>query len=176
VLSGSSWPSRLQLRLVQTVARAEARRIGRRNNSALLHKIGFENFNKAFRPARTAFDWLSTDQHEVDRYVDDPLCGGPYTCGLWLDLIAGLLAITSRKALQKIPADLPILITGGASDPVGGQTAMTALAKNFARSGHRRVRLMIYPQGRHEMLHETNRRQVMNDWLDWLQATSGSAH
>lgn len=176
VLSASTWPSRLQLRLVQILALAEARRIGRRNHSALLHKIGFENFNRAFQPARTEFDWLSRDLHEVDRYVDDPLCGGPYSCALWLDLIAGLLAISSRKALQKIAPDLPTLITGGAIDPVGGTRGMTALAEHYMQSGHRQVRLMIYPQGRHEMLHETNREQVTKDWLDWLQATSRSGH
>ena len=27
----------------------------------------------------------------------------------------------------------------------------------------------LYPGGRHEMLHETNRREVMEDLLDWME-------
>jgi len=176
LLSASTWPSRLQLRAAQFLALVESRRIGRRSHSALLQKIGFEDFNKAFQPARTERDWLSADPHEVDRYIQDPLCGGPCSCGLWLDLITGLLAISSRKALQQISPELPILITGGAIDSVGGKQGMTALAKHYMQTGHRQVQLMIYPQGRHEMLHEINRKQVAKDWLDWLQATSRNAH
>jgi alpha-beta hydrolase superfamily lysophospholipase len=33
---------------------------------------------------------------------------------------------------------------------------------------HQRVKLKIYPDGRHEMLNEVNRDEVMADWLDWI--------
>jgi alpha-beta hydrolase superfamily lysophospholipase len=33
---------------------------------------------------------------------------------------------------------------------------------------HQRVKLKIYPDGRHEMLNETNREEVTADWLAWI--------
>ncbi len=128
ILSGSTWPARPALVVGRLLARIIAWRHGLEDASPLLDKLGFGNFNKQFEPARTELDWLSRDTREVDAYIEDPLCGGPYSTGLWCDLLGGLLAISRDDALQQIPADLPILVTGGADDPVGGEDRMTELA------------------------------------------------
>lgn len=175
ILSGSTWPSRIQLALGAMLARIESWRLAKHHESTLLDKLGFGNFNRPFRPARTELDWLSRDEAEVDKYIADPLCGGPYTVGLWLDLTAGLREITSDAALQRIDASMPILITGGEADPIGGDKGMSRLLTHYAQTGHQRLRAKIYPGGRHEMLNETNRDEVTRDWLDWILATSRSA-
>jgi alpha-beta hydrolase superfamily lysophospholipase len=130
--------------------------------------LGFDSLNKRFEPARTPFDWLSRDEAEVDRYIEDPLCGGPYTAGLWVDFLGGLLRVTSDRALNRIPAELPILIAGGASDPVGGDDGLGKLMLHYAQTLHSRLTLKLYPDGRHEMLNEINRDEVTADWLDWV--------
>ena len=78
--------------------------------------------------------------------------------------------IASDSELNRIPADLPILITGGSDDPVGGEDSMTRLTVHYAQTGHQRVTIKIYPEGRHEMLNETNRDEVTGDWLDWIDS------
>ena len=114
LLSGSSWPQRMQLLPGRLLAKLESFRVGKRGNSALINALGFSAFNRPFRPVRTEMDWLSRDEAEVDRYVADPLCGGPFTCGLWLDFLGGLFELGSDHALTRIPADLPILVTAAA--------------------------------------------------------------
>ena len=168
ILSGSTWPSRLQLSILQLLARFESWRHGKSGGSALLDKLGFGAFNKPFEPARTELDWLSREPSEVDAYIDDPLCGGPYTTGLWLDLLHGLLSISKNEALQQISQDLPILITGGANDPVGGERGMNELASRYKATGHASLSTKIYPDGRHEMLNETNRDEFTDDLLRWI--------
>ncbi len=170
ILSASTWSSRPALYAAYMIAKIEYWRRGAHVSSPLLDRLGFGSFNKAFEPARTGLDWLSRDATEVDKYVADPLCGGPYSCGLWLDLIGGLLAITSDNAISQIRADLPILISGGASDPVGGDKGMTRLTMHYAQTGHQRITVKIYAAGRHEMLNETNRDEVTDDWLNWIIA------
>jgi len=170
LLSGSSWPQRMQLLPGRLLAKLESFRVGKRGNSALINALGFSAFNRPFRPVRTEMDWLSRDETEVDRYVADPLCGGPFTCGLWLDFLGGLFELGSDNALARVPAELPILITGGSADPVGGDKGMTRLAMHYMHTMHQRVKLKIYPDGRHEMLNEINREEVTADWLDWIDA------
>jgi alpha-beta hydrolase superfamily lysophospholipase len=175
ILSASTWPSRPLVLLAATLAKVEGWRLGAHRNSAVMQRLGFSDFNKPFHPARTNSDWLSRDDSEVDAYIANPLCGGPYSAQLWSDLTAGLLGISSDAALRRIPADLPILITGGELDPVGGDKGMGRLAMHYAQTGHERVTVKIYPQGRHEMLNDIVRDEVTRDWIDWIFATSRSA-
>jgi len=169
ILSASTWPAKARLLPGQILARIESWRHGLRGKSALLDKLGFGDFNKPFAPARTELDWLSRDQAEVDAYVNDPLCGGPYSCGLWMDLLGGLKSIASDRELQRIQSDLPILLTGGSDDPVGGQRGITELAMHYAKSGHSRLSTKIYRDGRHEMFNEVNRDEFSDDLLNWIE-------
>jgi len=175
ILSASTWQSRALLLLGSLLAKVEGWRLGKHRSSTLLNRLGYGNLNKPFHPARTESDWLSRDESEVDKFIADPLFGGPYTTGLWSDLTAGLFEVASDHALRRIPADLPILITGGEVDPVGGDKGMTKLALHYAQTGHQRLRVRIYADGRHEMLNEINRDEVTRDWLDWIQTTSRNA-
>jgi len=174
LLSGSSWPQRIQTIPGRLLAKLESLRVGRRGNSALVNALGFNAFNRPFRPIRTEMDWLSRDEAEVDRYIADPLCGGPFTCGLWLDFLGGLFDLGSDHALSRIPSDLPILISGGSADPVGGEKGMTRLAMRYMQTLHQRVKLKLYPEGRHEMLNEVNRDEVTGDWLEWIDQVARS--
>ena len=168
ILSGSTWPSRIEAKIARVLARFIAWRRGKHSASPFLDKQGFGHFNKRFEPARTDFDWLSRDPTEVDAYIDDPLCGGPYTTGLWIDLLGGLLDYSSDQALRRIPEKLPILITGGVDDPVGGENGMKKLAAHYEDTGHVQLSTKVYEGGRHEMLNETNRDEFTDDLLGWI--------
>ncbi len=169
ILSASTWPSILRLVPGRSIAALESWRLGPRGNSVLLDKLGFGDFNNRFNPCRTEFDWLSRDEAEVDAYINDPLCGGPFSCRLWLDLLGGLIKIAGDDALRRVPADLPILITGGEDDPVGGDRGLTKLATHYAQTMHGRLKLKIYPGGRHEMFNETNRDEFSKDLTSWAK-------
>ena len=45
---------------------------------------------------------------------------------------------------------------------------MGELMLRLAQTGHSRLTLKLYPEGRHEMLTDTNRDEVTRDWLDWI--------
>jgi len=171
VLSGATWPNRMQLRIGRLLATVAVWISGPQEKSAMLNKMSFGDFNKRFAPNRTDFDWISRDTSEVDKYVADPLCGAPSSNQLWRDLLGGMLSISTAKALSQI-ADIPILIMGGALDPVGGAARLTALAAAYRNSRHSQISLKIYPDGRHEMLNEINHDLVTTDVLEWCHAVT----
>ena len=174
LLSASAWPSRIELVPGRLIAYLEGWRLSPAARSPLLQKLFFGKFNRRFRPNRTESDWLSRDEAEVDKYVADPLCGGPFSCRLWQDFLAGLWELGSDAALNRIPSGLPVLISGGSADPVGGEKGMSKLLLHYAQTGHGRVKFKLYPDGRHEMLNESNRDEVTGDWLDWIANVTGT--
>ena len=93
------------------------------------------------------------------------------------DRIRSASGPTSRQGLVDGPVpELPILITGGADDPVGGERGMHKLSEHYAVTGHRHLAAKIYPGGRHEMLNETNREEFTTDVLRWIDSALGGHH
>ena len=170
ILSGSTLASRLTLLSGHLAARCMSVLHGPRRVSHYLNQAGLGKLNDAFEPARTPFDWLSRDAREVDRYVDDPYCGGQYSNQLWADLTGGMLEISTHAALKMICPDTPLLIIGGDDDPIGGRRGLGRLKDAYISSQHGRVTLQLYPGGRHEMLNETNREEVTADIIGWIQS------
>jgi alpha-beta hydrolase superfamily lysophospholipase len=168
ILSASTFSPRMQVRLARMLAMLLMAHSGSRGKSPVLNQLGFGNFNKRFAPTRTDFDWLSRDAAEVDKYIADPHCGMPLSNRLWHDLLGGLLEVTSLRTLRGISVTLPILITGGESDPVGGRRGQGMLARAYRSTGHLDVTLKLYPEGRHEMLNEVNRDEFTQDVLHWI--------
>ena len=154
------------------VAALEARTLGRRHTSKTMNTLTFGQYNAAFKPNRTDFDWLSRDPVEVDAYIADPRCGEVFTAGFYVDLLGGLEQINRDDQVARIPDDLPVLLISGDMDPVGGKAGkgVTAVAAQLRKAGVRDVTLTLYPGARHELLNETNRDEVTADVLAWVAA------
>lgn len=105
---------------------------------------------------------------EVDKYIDDPLCGFICTTRFYRDLLGGLLAVNSKANIARIPKDLPICLMSGDQDPVGefGQ-GILAVASKY-REEDLPVSMQLFSGARHEILNEINRDEVMNAMIDWM--------
>jgi alpha-beta hydrolase superfamily lysophospholipase len=128
--------------------------------------------NAAFEPARTDYDWLSRDEAEVDKYIADPLCGFDMQRVRRPENRAnpGLLADTER--LKGIRSDLPCLFVAGEKDPINRNLeGLRSLERRWHNAGVKRIDTLYYAGGRHEMLNETNRDEVMADIIGWLKKT-----
>jgi len=135
-------------------------------------------FNEPFEPARTRYDWLSRDPAEVDAYIADPLSGDemPLTVAYARGVFALAVGAATPGAVGRLPAGLPVLLLSGRLDPVGGSDAVqvTALARLFTERGLP-VQQHVYPDARHEVFNETNRDEVTDDLLAWLDERFGAA-
>jgi alpha-beta hydrolase superfamily lysophospholipase len=170
-LSGSNGKPPAIATLGRLIARAERLRLGKRGKSQVIFQMWFGDFNKAFKPARTAFDWLSRDEKEVDAYVADPYCGFPFTTQLAIDVLDALPRVTSPDSLAAIRKDMPIYVFSGERDPVGAN--IQGLIADLKAAGFAKLTTRIYPGARHETLNETNRDEVTRDLIAWLDGVVG---
>ena len=169
ILSGAAGPANFLTAIGMNVASLEMLRLGATGRSNLLNTLSFGGFNKQFQPSRTAFDWLSRDEKEVDKYIADPFCGGIFPARFFFDLTNFMRQINNPSQLKKIPQDLPLYFFSGQNDPVGANTkGVTKLIKMFKKLGIADVSFKFYEGGRHEMLNEINREIVMADVIQWL--------
>jgi len=168
-LSGSRGKPDLHVYLARILGFCERKRLGPDAPSVFLHRFSLKEANKAFRPIRTDFDWLSRDTVRVDEFVRDPFCGWAGPSQLWIDLTYGLIQIARPENQRRIPANLPVYIFGGTRDPINaGCKGLKQLIEAYRRAGLTNIRYKFYREARHETLNEINRDEVAADLLAWL--------
>jgi alpha-beta hydrolase superfamily lysophospholipase len=177
VLSGSAGAPNALVAVARLIARFERLRLGARGNSGLMREVAFAPYRWQFRPVRTAYDWLSRDSAEVDKYIADPLCGFRPSAQLWIDMLDALGSVADPKRQRRIPKELPIYILAGDRDPVSDKTkSLQQLLNSYRRAGLTQVTHKFYAGGRHNVFDETNRAEVVRDllaWMDRLFAVAG---
>ncbi len=170
VLSGTGWYPRLICALGALAARFSPQS----KPAPLVDKLAFSSNNKSFAPARTPFDWLSRDEAEVDKYIQDPLCGFIFTGSAYRDFFGGLSRLTKKSRLLSLPKDLPVYLMSGACDPVGQMgKGVETVAAQYRAAGVRSVTVKLYEGARHELFNETNRDAVLDDLAAWLDEHVG---
>lgn len=153
--------------VAKLIAAHEIKKNGPTAPSPALNELSFGSYNKAFKPNRTEFDWLSVNADNVDTYIKDDECGYCFTAGAFRDLFNGLSEIGSKKWAEKV-AKKPIMIISGAEDPVGANgKGPKQVASWLMETGHD-VTLKLYEGMRHEIHNETGREKVYMDILSFI--------
>jgi len=126
--------------------------------------------NSVYANPRTPYDWLSRDETEVDRYIADPFCGirfTPESAASFAELRSGGMTETE---LSSVRTGFPVYVFVGDEDPINQKlAALTPLVEAYQAAGLA-VTLKVYEGGRHEMLNEINRGEVVADLKAWLKA------
>ena len=136
----------------------------------LFYSLSIGAYNKQFAPARTGADWICRDEKVVDAYLADPLCNFQTTAGMNHAMMTGLQYVANKKNLSKMDKTTPIYFFAGDKDPVGASgKGVEKVARWFREAGVKEVQIKLYPGGRHEMLNETNKEEVWQDTLTWLE-------
>lgn len=170
VLAGSSWEPPWFARLSARLAALECLRQGEAGRSRLVHALTWGAFDRDVGGRGRDFAWISRDEAVLEGYLADPWCGFQPSNGFWRDFLRdGLAEIFRPRALREVPTSLPVCLFAGDRDPVGHRGRGPArLARELRRAGVRDVTLRLYPGARHDVLHETNREEVLRDLLGWL--------
>ena len=144
---------------------------GKRAKSKLLTGMSFKGNNDPFKPTKTPFDWLSRNYERNLDYQQDEFCGTVFTNRFFYDMFSMLIYLNNKKSYENTPKDLPIFIFAGSMDPVGGFGKEVKLVyNNYKNIGVKDIKLKLYDEGRHEMLSETNRKEVFTEIYEWLEA------
>ena len=169
ILSGTGHQSPALVLGGNVAASVMAKLNGAMGDGTKLDSLAFGSYLSKIENPRTKFDWLSRDAEQVDKYIADPLCGFVGKIGLYRDMMQGIKFITDKKNIAQMNKEKPVYFMSGDGDPVGDYGKGVERAyKAFCDAGLHDVFMRLYPGGRHEMLNETNKEQVYQDILNWL--------
>ncbi|MCL6477112.1 MAG: alpha/beta hydrolase [Peptococcaceae bacterium] len=169
IFSGSAMIPEADVKPGIIIASIQKAFLGERKKSNFFHKLSFSNYNKKFADEHKEFAWLSRDQEEVKKYVDDPYCGAVFSIGFYYYFFKGLAKLHKPDKVSKIPKELPVFIISGSEDPVGGYGAnVEKLYKMYKDLGMKDLEIKLYPGARHEVFNEINRDEVFNDVANWI--------
>ncbi|MHA1728039.1 MAG: alpha/beta fold hydrolase [Promethearchaeota archaeon] len=173
ILSGSTGKQDM-LQIVKWIAKREIKKVGYDGPSVKLDEIVLASNNKPFKKtAKTKFDWLSRDEGEVKKYIDDPYCGFICTAGYYLALGLNAEQLWRKENEAKIPKDLPIFFIAGTKDSVSKNTKkVKALMKRYKKNGLINISHKFYADARHELNHELKetRQEVFQDVINWINS------
>lgn len=171
IIMGTGCGKGLLGKMGKLICKSQIRKGGTKSPGVTMNKLSFGAYNKAFEPVATDFDWLSRDAKEVEKYIKDDRCGFLCTNGFFYDLLTGIEFANSRANARKLPKDLPLLIISGEMDPVGDfGKGVRKVYDLYTDAGVVDVTLKLIPGARHEILNETNRKEVYGILADWLDA------
>ena len=172
ILSGTrGGANKIQLKIGGILARRAAKKSPTAPNKRL-DDMNLKPLNKrwAKEPGATTHEWLCSDKEVVKKYLDDPLCGFTMPSGFFVDMLNGFNKIWKKSNEQKIPKNLPIYFLAGELCPVSQETkSIDKLMKRYQSYGIKDIEHKYYPNDRHEIYNEVNKKEVYEDVANWLE-------
>ena len=170
IIMGTGYIPNFKIAIAKMMANKEAKKVGEENTSPVIKSLTFETYNKLFKPNRTAFDWLCSNEEALDEYIKDPLRGENYSAGLFREMLTGMQYTAELKNIQKMNKKIPIFLLSGDKDPVGEfGKGVIKTHEIFKKAGIEDVEIKLYPNLRHDILHEKCKDTIYNDIYLWLK-------
>jgi alpha-beta hydrolase superfamily lysophospholipase len=168
VLLGHSWGSFIAQKIINKKSDAYDAVILSGSALTMPGYIATGDFNKVWKklPGSTGYEWLSRDLEVQKRFLEDPLTF--LAAAMQVFGISNSLKLFGKPS-KKVRSDLPILVQVGEADPIGGEYSNKALVDAYRKnSGTQDIELFVYYDARHEIYNEINKKEIIQDLLNWL--------
>ena len=170
IICGTTEQYGMKHRFAMLLARILSRKNGTKK-SEFVNRLGFKGYNSRIKNRNSDFDWLTSDENEVEKYILDKDCGYLCTNMFFLDLLTLIKEASNKNNIEKINKKLPILFISGKADPVGGYgKGVLKSYRKYKKVGLKNIKIKLYAQMRHEVLNEIDKDKVYLDIYKFLES------
>lgn len=139
---------------------------GKDAKAKMINNLTMNSYAKNFEDG----NWLTRDNKIFENYKQDEFCGNICSANFYVSMFKGIKGIYKKSNLLKVPKTKPFLILSGSCDPVGGNGKLVLkLEKLYQKLGVKTVEMKLYDGARHEILNETNKQEVFDDVLNFVE-------
>ncbi|MFW5780435.1 MAG: alpha/beta fold hydrolase [Bacillota bacterium] len=168
ILSGTAYMKSPLLAMGYLIASVQNLLVGGDKPGKLIDKMSFGAFNKPFESQGQKFAWLSRDTKQVEKYEKDPYCGYVMSIEFYRSFFKGIMGMYGEES-KNINKKLPILIAVGSDDPVSQNAKLADKLHKFYKKLELNVEYKVYEGARHEILNETNNKEVYEDFKKFIE-------
>lgn len=161
ILSGSSYMKGAIVsagRLLACISRIFK---GRSADAKLIEAVSIKGYGKSFENG----NWLTRDERVWEKYNADEMCGQVFPVAFYASMFKQLPK-NYKKLKNSVGYRPSIFILAGDQDPVGNFSKGVKKLYNVYKSAGFDVEMKLYAGGRHEMLNEINRDEVIHDIVE----------
>ncbi len=169
IVQGTGYPNDAKVFAGKILAHIQFAVFGGYHRASLLNKIAFSGYLSRIKNAKTSSDWICTDDEIVSEYIKDPLCTFIFTVNGFLTMSRLLESVNDKERMALIPKTLPILVTAGKEDPVGGYgKQVESLYNVYKNEIGLNAELKLYDNMRHEIHNEIGKEKVFENHFKWI--------
>lgn len=169
IICGTCEPFSLKHSFFLFIAKSFSYLFGKRKKSKFLNSLAFLGYNKKIKVKKTDFDWLSSNEEEVYKYILDKKCGFFCTNQFFVDLLKLIKDISKKENIKNVRKNIPLFFISGSMDPVGEYKRGVLKTFKLYKNEKLNVKLKFYKNLRHEILNEVNKEIVYIDILNFLK-------
>ena len=141
----------------------------KRSPGKFVDKIAFGAYNKRIPNPKTNFDWVTSDEKEVEKYCADELAGFLFTNKGFTDLFTLVLRMQGKSAYENLPVGKKVMLTYGTEDPVAGYGEGAHKVCDKLRAKGIEVVEKNYGPYRHEIQNESVRYDYFRDIAEFAR-------
>lgn len=135
-----------------------------------VNKISDKLFNLKYKGDTGPSQWITRDLERRKGFIDDPMCGINMSINFTYSMIKGINITNKKENVNNIKSEIPLALLSGNMDPVGGWgKKITKLYKFYLKQGVKDITFKLYEGGRHEILNETNYKEVFDDINSFIE-------
>jgi alpha-beta hydrolase superfamily lysophospholipase len=128
------------------------------NNQRFKNEVNEQNTN-----------WLSVNKENRKAFIEDKLCGIPFTFNGFDTLVRLNIDATKRNWAAPLMKHFPMYFVSGEDDPIGNfGKGVKQTVDDLKKDGFSNIELSLYPKMRHEILNEDNKKEVQSAILGWI--------
>lgn len=115
--------------------------------------------------------WTCSDPEVRRVFAANPLCNFSFTVNASYNLLCMMEKAYSRRGWKLDKPEMPVLFLSGEDDPcMKSRKHLDKAAAFMKHTGYADVRVMTYPDMRHEVLNEMNKEEVWHDLLCFIES------
>jgi len=142
---------------------------GERYRSKWVHDVQTKGYNDRFKAENDPYSWLSKDAEDRARFSRDEHNAFIFTLRGYQDMLSILQEVSAEDWAGEYPKNLPVLLLTGKDDPVGDYGAgVQEVCDRLEDAYVSEISLRLYDNCRHELFHEPEMPQVVEDMTQWI--------